>query len=210
LLENSPTSLEQAEAELKFLEVYDPTLTEGEANHPFVEAATFADDIKYHGGAWQSDFHFEDNPFQLKNDTNVWNYEQQKHNVTYGSANIIQWLSLRDDGEEYKDSYVYQYIMNLYNQDEQLARSYALRLLIHYIGDIHQPLHNENFYSADYPDGDKGGNLIPLKYHYGVDELHALWDQIMYTQRSPMIERPINDTYWPTFQADTTTMSKNG
>jgi hypothetical protein len=37
---------------LKTLEAYNATLTANEADHPFVEAATFADDIKYHGGAW--------------------------------------------------------------------------------------------------------------------------------------------------------------
>lgn len=34
------------------------TLKEGE--YPFVECATLADDIKYRGGAWQSDWHFVD------------------------------------------------------------------------------------------------------------------------------------------------------
>lgn len=130
--------------------------------------------------------------------------------MTYGSANLIQWLSVADDGDQYKSSYIYDYILNyLYNGDEQLARSYALRLLIHYIGDMHQPFHNEDMYSKDYPDGDKGANLIPLKYHYTVDELHALWDKLMYTQRTS-IARPINSTYWPTFQADTYTMESEG
>jgi len=43
-----------------------------------------------------------------------------------------------------------------------------------------------------------------------VDELHALWDQMMYTQRSPMIARPINSTYWPTFSTDTDQICHNG
>ena len=34
------------------LKIYNQSLTTGEADHPFVESATFADDIKYHGGAW--------------------------------------------------------------------------------------------------------------------------------------------------------------
>jgi len=175
-----------------------------------VECATFADDIKYHGGAWQSDFHFEDKTFQAKGDDNVYDYDYNKHNMTYGSANLIQWLSTVDDGEQYKQSYIYDYILNrLYSGDEELAESYALRLLIHYIGDMHQPFHNEDFYNETYPDGDKGGNLIPLKYHYSVDELHALWDKLMYSQRTS-IARPINSTYWPTFQADTVEMTKNG
>jgi hypothetical protein len=41
-----------------------------------------------------------------------------------------------------------------------------------------------------------------LPYHYGVDELHALWDQIMYSGYHN-IARPISPTYWPTFQANT-------
>jgi hypothetical protein len=28
-----------------------------------VECATFADDIKYHGGEWQADYHFVDIPY---------------------------------------------------------------------------------------------------------------------------------------------------
>lgn len=195
---------------LSYLEAYDPELTYREVDHPFVECSTFADDIKYHGGAWQSDFHFEDKIFQDKNDDGVYNYDYNKHNMTYGCANLIQWLSVADDGEQYKESYMYDYIQNrLYPGEEDLAKSYALRLLIHYIGDMHQPFHNEDFYNETYPDGDKGGNLIPLKYHYTVDELHALWDKLMYSQRTS-IARPINDTYWPTFQADTIEMTANG
>jgi len=195
---------------LSYLEAYDPELTYREVNHTFVECSTFADDIKYHGGAWQSDFHFEDKTFQDKNDHGVYNYDYNKHNMTYGCANLIQWLSVAEDGDQYKESYIYDYILNrLYLGDEDLAKSYALRLLIHYIGDMHQPFHNEDFYNETYPDGDKGGNLIPLKYHYTVDELHALWDKLMYSQRTS-IARPINDTYWPTFQADTIEMTANG
>jgi len=44
---------------LSYLEEEDPELTYREVDHPFVECATFADDVKYHGHAWQSDFHFE-------------------------------------------------------------------------------------------------------------------------------------------------------
>jgi hypothetical protein len=33
---------------------------------------------------------------------------------------------------------------------------------------------------AEYSSGDRGGNEFPLQYHYGVDELHALWDTVIY------------------------------
>lgn len=50
----------------------------------------------------------------------------------------MQWLSIRDDGTDYLQSYAYQYIQNsLFPGNELVAKSYAMRLLIHYIGDIH-------------------------------------------------------------------------
>ena len=61
-----------------------------------------------------------------------------------------------------------------------MQKSFALRLLIHYLGDIHQPFHCETRYDAEDPEGDYGANTFDLKYHYGVDELHALWDYIDY------------------------------
>ena len=48
------------------------------------------------------------------------------------------------------------------------------------MGDIHQPLHTLERVNSEFPAGDEGGNLFPLKYHYDVDNLHALWDTAMY------------------------------
>lgn len=68
--------------------------------------------------------------------------------------------------------------------DENDAKSYALRLLIHYIGDIHQPLHCSTRVNKDYPKGDKGGNMFLLPYHYGSSDLHGVWDSIIYQYHS--------------------------
>ena len=46
---------------------------------------------------------------------------------------------------------------------EAEGKSLALRLLIHYIGDIHQPLHSSDRYSRDHPNGDRGGNQFSIK-----------------------------------------------
>ena len=60
-----------------------------------------------------------------------------------------------------------------------------MRYLIHVIGDMHQPLHNSNFYNATYKTGDFGGNLINLivqssniiqKIDGTKVNLHAYWD----------------------------------
>lgn len=52
LEEHDPTSFAAAINELKALQEFDPDLVYREANYPYIECSTFADDIKYHGGAW--------------------------------------------------------------------------------------------------------------------------------------------------------------
>ena len=52
LEESSQSSLDQALLTLSYLRVYNETLTYHEGDHPYVEVATFADDVKYHGHAW--------------------------------------------------------------------------------------------------------------------------------------------------------------
>lgn len=58
------------------------------------------------------------------------------------------------------------------------ARGEALRFLVHFVGDLHQPLH-----CAD--DGDRGGNekrlLVPGAEN-GVIKLHAYWDNLLATE----------------------------
>ena len=106
------------------------------------------------------------------------------------------------DGEDYKDSAIYQSIKGYYPDDDNLANSFALRLLIHYMGDIHQPFHCEDRFNADNLSGDKGANTFPLKYHYQVDELHALLDKIVY-EGYPNEDRPMTDDSYAAFKTKT-------
>jgi hypothetical protein len=48
-------------------------------------------------------------------------------------------------------------------------RLMALKFVVHFVGDIHQPLHDED-------NGDKGGNDIHLTYFGKSTNLHAVWD----------------------------------
>lgn len=77
----------------------------------------------------------------------------------------------------------------------QCLEQVALKLLIHYVADISQPLHNVNRITADLPDGDKGGNLFNLTYHLGVSELHALWDTAIYSVAQNVSAPLTNETY---------------
>lgn len=62
----------------------------------------------------------------------------------------------------------------------------ALKFLVHFVGDVHQPLH------CAYRYGDMGGNMIPVhsfrgkKYSFGLDVemeytpcIHSVWDESM-------------------------------
>jgi hypothetical protein len=57
-------------------------------------------------------------------------------------------------------------------------KAQALRFIIHFVGDIHQPLHCATRVTAALPSGDQGGNLFPIKVanKSTPNELHALWD----------------------------------
>jgi len=58
--------------------------------------------------------------------------------------------------------------------DESLSaseRDIAAKFVIHFVGDIHQPLHDENI--------DVGGNTIPVTFNGVVSNLHAIWDTNM-------------------------------
>ena len=76
-----------------------------------------------------------------------------------------------------------------------LGDSFNLRLLMHYVGDIHQPLHTVSRYSQDFPDGDMGGNLFMLTEKEGINELHALWDSGIY-EYDQDVSQPFNQTAW--------------
>lgn len=44
------------------------------------------------------------------------------------------------------------------NGTDAQPKAIALAWLFHLVGDIHQPLHTVQLFSADYPQGDRGGN----------------------------------------------------
>ena len=60
-------------------------------------------------------------------------------------------------------------------------RAEALRFLIHFVADIHQPLHATARESDAHPSGDRGGNDYPIVAppefgERGPKNLHSLWD----------------------------------
>lgn len=57
----------------------------------------------------------------------------------------------------------------------------ALKLLVHFVGDIHQPMHMGHL-------SDRGGNDIKLKYFFKDKNLHSIWD-------TDLVESAHNWTY---------------
>lgn len=56
-------------------------------------------------------------------------------------------------------------------------KGFALRILLHVVGDLHQPLHTVSYFSKDHLQGDKGGNLYLLGSNPIAPNLHAYWDR---------------------------------
>jgi hypothetical protein len=65
-------------------------------------------------------------------------------------------------------------------QDTQASaadKGLNLRVLMHVIGDLHQPLHAVSLYSQAFPEGDQGGNRFKLGRNRVAPQLHAYWDR---------------------------------
>lgn len=68
-------------------------------------------------------------------------------------------------------------VNTLKTSSDDNARAQALRFLIHFVGDLHQPLHCVTRASKANPDGDRGGNQVSIKI--GAPKptnLHSFWD----------------------------------
>lgn len=128
-------------------------------NDPMGDASTWADDIRNerHNGPW----HYIDIPRGVSrgsSDGDLAPYCGKESCVNEALA--AQIAILKDESAE------------------PAKRAEALRYVIHFVGDLHQPLHSTT-------NDDEGGNCVPLKYFrrkprqhaYGFSpNLHSIWD----------------------------------
>ncbi|MCB9082020.1 MAG: DUF4440 domain-containing protein [Lewinellaceae bacterium] len=61
------------------------------------------------------------------------------------------------------------------SRPKNVDRARHLGFLVHFVGDIHQPLHSTSVFDNDLPAGNVGGNAFPLKSPTWRN-LHSLWD----------------------------------
>ena len=127
----------------------------------------------------QSPWHFVDQPFFDHFNTTVF---PEKFNVTWSIDYMTKNLKAEKKNPDEGVSW-------------DLTDAFNLRLLIHYTGDIHQPLHTVSRYAEDFPKGDMGGNLFMLEEKEGINELHALWDSTIY-EFDQDFQQPLSEDSW--------------
>eukprot|EP00388_Colpodella_angusta_P002305 GDKJ01007731.1.p1 GENE.GDKJ01007731.1~~GDKJ01007731.1.p1 ORF type:complete len:302 (-),score=45.30 GDKJ01007731.1:180-968(-) len=85
------------------------------------------------------------------------------------------------------------------NNQQGWIVGFAVANLIHFYGDIHQPLHVTELFSSTYPNGDRGGNDISVTVDGTTTNLHDIWDSICWEYNAE-ITRPLNSQGQQTIQ----------
>jgi len=128
----------------------------------FVTAACWMDDLKSRGSYLFADWHFINIPIcdagfeDVCETTSIPGMVANDDNVVFAINECISTLKSKYAGG--------------------FERGLALKLLLHLVGDLHQPLHAVNRFSTLTPNGDAGGNGVKLTYPGGISNLHQLWD----------------------------------
>lgn len=130
----------------------------GDVSKDFVIVSTWADEIRQPKSApWHyTNFHF-------RTDGKRTSLKPERENVVVAIERFTAILGDRTRSDR--------------------DRAEALRFLIHFVGDVHQPLHATARDSDAFPKGDRGGNDFPIgrsPEFAGTDRppknLHSLWD----------------------------------
>lgn len=119
----------------------------------FVTISTWMDDIRRRNVHQFNSWHYVDIPF-TKDKTKLPEIKSQ---------NAV-WA-------------IHQAVLNLSSsQTKNSVKALNLKILIHVVGDIHQPLHTATKVSRRLPKGDLGGNLYLFSRGSSSKNLHQYWD----------------------------------
>ncbi|HEY8025780.1 MAG TPA: S1/P1 nuclease [Burkholderiaceae bacterium] len=126
----------------------------------FVNAAHWADDVRTVDGFQDTAAeHFIDQPF-TQDGTTLPSDLPQADNVVVALTKYVGILRS--------------------NNSDDATKARALRFVIHFVGDVHQPLHCATRVSAANAEGDRGGNLVSIRDTVGTTHpkvnLHSYWD----------------------------------
>lgn len=125
--------------------------------------------------------YYPEGPLPSDTITAAQSWKKPAHNITEAMSSISSWFKEDTDFEE---SFIYKEI-HKYGLTDLEAKSQAMRFLIHYVGDSHQPFHAVVRINAEKPGGDGGGNKVNLKKgnqktRAGARNLHMVWDSVVY------------------------------
>ena len=123
-------------------------------------AATLADDYKHHP------------PSSLLKTKRTWS---NMHFIDYmsGSAPKLELKPSQkpDDTVVFAINEAVKCLKNQPSAFSEQGKSWSLAMLIHFVGDIHQPMHCID-------NDDSGGNGFTLTFSSSIKNLHALWDDV--------------------------------
>ena len=119
----------------------------------FVSAATWPDDIKAEG---------------VRN-FNSWHYTNIPYNPSQIAVQPPPQVDIIWAIDKAKDALKSKTV-------REVDKARQLAFLIHFVGDIHQPLHSTSYYNNDLPAGNIGGNAFPIASFGKWKNLHAAWD----------------------------------
>lgn len=140
-------------------------------SHTVVEAACWPDDIRNSGLKFWQPWHYINK--QLNIDGTIPSVDYQFHSL---DNNILK---------AFKNIESTILSSRLANQTP-VEKAIMIRFLLHLVGDIHQPLHNIDQVSEQFPNGDYGGNRVWLKLQRDGNKrlkktnAHAYWDGLAY------------------------------
>jgi len=135
--------------------------------------ACWADDIREGIDAF-SHWHFTLNIFDPEH---VLSPESQQRLLAGNDNNNVEWA-------------IKQARSTLDNpKANSFEKAFMLRFLIHFVGDIHQPLHCTTRFSKKFPNGDSGGNFFMLA-DLPYKNLHKYWDSGL--GQFKIFNRPLN------------------
>eukprot|EP01125_Pyxidicula_operculata_P005320 TRINITY_DN190_c1_g3_i1.p1 TRINITY_DN190_c1_g3~~TRINITY_DN190_c1_g3_i1.p1 ORF type:complete len:351 (-),score=38.77 TRINITY_DN190_c1_g3_i1:138-1190(-) len=144
---------------------YDPFCVQ---SPDFVTSAVWADDLKAEGLSAFSSWHYINKPYSPDNTTGV---EPPPNNVLWALGQCNSTL-LNDDSGAY-------------------SKGFMLRMFVHFVGDVHQPLHATTLFDKMFPTGDAGGNGFRIMVNNESWNLHSFWDSAG-TKFASTYDRPLS------------------
>ena len=158
------------------------TINEWAATSPeFVSSAVWADDLKSEANYLEANWHFIDLP--VEDEANP-----PPAPPPAPPAENVAW-AVSEGSSTVRAA-----------KSTLLDKSRQLRFMVHFVGDVHQPLHAASYFSEQFPSGDAGGNAWPITSPI-ASNLHSFWDSGA-GQWSTDISRPLSPASQAQLKAD--------